>query len=101
MKSYASICSFEGNYARLEVEMHDVEESKTLTSREKEIRMIDVKLDAFPETLEEFYEGDIVIVEHDMEFVTKILSKDNEEKQRRVEMLKLIKKRMAMRNKKG
>lgn len=101
MKSYASICGFEGNYARLEVELHDIEESKTLSAREKETRMIDVSLDVFPNDDEEFYEGDIVIVEHDMEFVNKILSKDNKEKQRRIERLKLIKKRIAMRNKKG
>lgn len=92
MISRASICSFEGNYARLEVAMYDIYEIDSLNESRRETRMIDVSLDAFPTDDEEFYEGDIVVVEHDMEFVTQILYKDEVEKRRRTEEISSLKK---------
>ena len=90
MKSYASICSFDGNFARLEVEMYSIFDEKM--GNECETRIFDVSLDVFPADDEEFYEGDIVVVEHDMEYVTKILYKDEVEKIKRTERISSLKK---------
>lgn len=92
MKSYASICSFDGNFARLEVEMHSIFDEKMGNEKECETRIFDVSLDVFPADDEEFYEGDIVVVEHDMEYVTKILYKDEVEKVKRTERISSLKK---------
>ena len=92
MKSYASICSFDGNFARLEVEMHAIFDEKLENEKEHETRVFDVSLDVFPADDEEFYEGDIVVVEHDMEYVTKILYKDEVEKIKRTERISSLKK---------
>ena len=92
MISHASICSFEGKYVRLEVVMNDISENEFISDEEKEYRMFDVSLDIFPNDDEEFYEGDIIVVEHDMEHVTCVLYKDETEKRKRVEELENIKK---------
>ena len=92
MISHASICSFEGKYVRLEIAMFDIYESETLSDEEKEYRMFDVSLDVFPADDEAFYEGDIVVVEHDMEYVSHVLYKDETEKRRRTEELSELKK---------
>lgn len=90
MKSYASIEEFDGNYVRLEVEMMDIEDSNTTEFGERETRMLDVKLDKFPCDEEELGEGDIVVVEHDGEIISKIYGKDEEERQRRIDKINSI-----------
>ena len=92
MISHASICAFEGNYVRIEVVMNDISENEFISDEEKEYRMFDVSLDIFPNDDEEFYEGDIIVVEHDMEHVSSVLYKDETEKRKRVEELENIKK---------
>lgn len=92
MISHASICSFEGNNVRLEVVMHDICENEIVSEEEKEYRMFNVSLDVFPADDEEFFEGDIIVVEHDMEHVTCVLYKDETEKRKRVEELSTLKK---------
>lgn len=103
MISYATIDHFEGEYVVLEVEMHEIAESKTLSAREKETRIIDVKSDVFPSktkifpyTKMEFYEGDVILVEHDCEYVSKILKKDNAEKKRRIKRIRKLKEQLKL-----
>lgn len=92
MISHASICSFEGNYVRLEVVMNDISENEIVSDEEKEYRMFEVSLDVFPADEEEFYEGDIIVVEHDMNHVNKVLYKDETEKRKRIEEISELKK---------
>lgn len=94
MKSYASIDRIEGKYAVCEVEMIKIEESKP-TDFNKETRMMDVLLKEnwFRKIFNlktKLKEGDIIVVEHDGENITKICNTDNAEKQRRIEVLKAI-----------
>lgn len=90
MKSYASIEEFDRNYVRLEVEMMDVEDSNTNEFGEREIRMLDVDYEKFPWDEDDFGEGDIVVVEHDGEIISKIYGKDEEERQRRIDKINSI-----------
>lgn len=90
MKSYASIEEFDGNYVRLEVEMIDIEDCYATEFGERETRMLDVDFDKFPSDEDEFYEGDVVIVEHDGEIISKIYGKDEEERKRRIEKITSI-----------
>lgn len=88
MKSYASIDRIERKWAVCEVELLPIEESKTEDFAIKDTVMIDVLLAQFPSRLGRVNTGDILVVEHDGEIVTKIYYKDNEEKARRIELLK-------------
>ena len=94
MKSYASIDRIEGKYAVCEVEMIGIEESKP-TDFNKETKMMEflLKENWFSRILNlktKLKEGDIIVVEHDGEKITKICNTDNAEKQRRIEVLKAI-----------
>ena len=90
MKSYASIEEFDRNYVKLEVEMMDVEDSNTSEFGERETRMLDVDYEKFPWDEDDFGEGDIVVVEHDGEIISKIYGKDEEERQRRIDKINSI-----------
>lgn len=90
MKSYASIEEFDRNYVTLEVEMIDIEDCYTTEFGERETRMLDVDFDKFPWDEDEFYEGDVVVVEHDGEIISKIYGKDEEERKRRIEKITSI-----------
>ena len=90
MKSYAVIDRMEDGYAILEVELHDIEESKTLSASEKRTQIVHVGLNTFPKTDETFGEGDVVLVEHECGFVVSVYGKDEEEKQRRIERIRKI-----------
>ena len=90
MRSYASIDRIEGKIAVCEVELVEVQESKNIPIFKKQTEMMDVLVDKLSNKLGEVKEGDIIVVEHDEEDLIYIYSKDDEEKQRRVELLKQI-----------
>ncbi len=90
MKSYASIDRIEGKFAVCEVELIPVEESKPEDFATKETEMFDIPLQKIPTFIREVQEGDILVVEHDFEDVYFVYYKDEEEKARRLEILKSI-----------
>lgn len=90
MKSYASIDRIEGKFAVCEVELLPIEESKPEDFGAKDTEMLDILLQEIPEKLGKVQEGDVLVVEHDGENVTSVYYKDEEEKARRVELLKSI-----------
>lgn len=90
MKSYASVDRIEGKYTVLELELLDVEESKKESFRDKKTKMVDFLTDAIVTSVGNFDEGDIIVVEHENGDISSIYRKDNEEKQRRIEVLKSI-----------
>lgn len=93
MKCYASICSLEEKYAKLEVTMRDISESFDSGSTKVETQIIDASYAAFPMGDETFFEGDIVVVEYDS-FDIHVLYKDEAEKRRRVERIREIKRKL-------
>ena len=88
MKSYASVDRIEGICAVCEVELLPVEESKPEDFADKPCEMIDVSLQEIPIEIGEVKERDILVVEHNGKNVTHVYSKDEEEKARRVKLLK-------------
>ena len=88
MRSYASIDRIEGEFAVCEVEMIEVDSSKAEDYSEKETQMIDVSLEKIHSSVGDANEGDILIVEHNGEEVTEVYCKDEEEKQRRIAILR-------------
>ena len=90
MKSYASVDRIEGKYLVCEVELLTVEESKPENFATKDCEMMDISLQDIHANIGEVYEGDILVVEHDSESVTCVYCKDEEEKARRLEVLKSI-----------
>jgi len=90
MRSYASIDRIEGKYAVCEVELLPVEESKPEDFAIKDCEMMDVSLCKIPFYIRKVKEGDILVVEHNCENVTRIYRKDEKEKARRLEILKSI-----------
>lgn len=90
MKSYASIDRIEDKFAVCEVEILPIEESRTEDFAIKDTEMMDILLQEIPENIGKVQEGDVLVVEHDDENVTSVYYKDEEEKARRVELLKSI-----------
>lgn len=90
MKSYVSIDRIEGEYAVCEVELVDTETSKILSAREKDTEMVDIPMQGLVDCIGEVAEGDIIVVEQENGIVFVAYGKDEEEKQRRVELLKSI-----------
>lgn len=88
MLSYASIDRIEGNIAVCEVELVDIYETQNYDSVEKETEMIDIPLETINSLIGTVEEGDILIVEYDMDRVVWIYAKDNIEKIRREEIIK-------------
>lgn len=90
MKSYASIDRIEGKFAVCEVELIAVEQSRPEDFATKETEMLDILLQEIPESLGEIDEEDILVVEHDGKTISTVYSKDEEEKKRRVDLLRSI-----------
>ena len=90
MRSYAYIDRIEGKWAVCEVELLPVEESKPEDFAIKDCEMMDVSLRKIPFYIRKVKEGDILVVEHDGENVTRVYRKDEEEKARRSEILRGI-----------
>lgn len=93
MKSYASIDRIEGKYAVCEVELVDTINSKVLSSKYKETRMVDFSMNAITNCIGNIKEGDIIVVEQNDGIILVIYGKDEEEKQRRIDLLKSIMKK--------
>lgn len=87
MKSYASIDRIEGKFAVCEVEMIEIENSKTEDYCEKETKMMNILLEKITAKVGSVKEGDILVVEHNEEVVNEIYCKDEEEKQRRIAVI--------------
>ena len=93
MRSYASIDRIEGEYAVCEVELVDTTESKTLSSKDKETNMVDILVQVIIDSVGKFLEGDILVVEQKDGEILIVYENDEEEKQRRIELLKSIMKK--------
>lgn len=94
MKSYASVDRIEGEYTVLEVELLDTETSKITSFRDKETIIVDVLTETIKSVIEEFEEGDIIVLEHEDEIINTFYGKDENEKQRRIDILKAIMKQV-------
>ena len=90
MRSYASVDRIEGEYTVLEVELLDTETSRTTSFKDKETIMVDVLTETIKNVIEEFEEGDIIVLEHEDEIINTFYEKDDNEKQRRIDILKAI-----------
>ena len=88
MRCYASVDRIEGKYAVCEVEIYLLEESRRNGVEQTETVMSDIPLQEIPVDIGEVKEGDILIVEYDEKDVTAIYCKDEEEKVRRLKLLK-------------
>ena len=77
MLSYASIENIEENIAVCEVELVDIYETQNYDSVEKETEMIYIPLENINSLIGTVEEGDILIVEYDMDRVVWIYAKDN------------------------
>ena len=88
MKSYASIDRIEGKFAVCEVELISAEERSAEEYVPFDTEFMDVSLQEIFKYVGEVKEGDILVVEHDGQDVTFIYDKDNEEKARRLELLR-------------
>ena len=90
MKSYASIDRGEGKYTVLELELIDTQTSEMISFKDKETVMLDVLTDEIITSVGEISEGDILVIEHENGNLISIYNKDDEEKQRRIELLNTI-----------
>lgn len=88
MISYAARCQEENNIVTLDVEIVEPEVSKLLRPHQRDSTSMYVKLDELTEAVGETVEGDILIVEHDGVEVLHVFGKDDDEKQRRIEILR-------------
>ena len=88
MKSYASIDRIEEKFAVCEVEMIEIENSKPEDYSEKETKMMNVILEKITDKVGNVKESDILVVEHNGEEITEVYYKDEQEKQRRMAVLK-------------
>lgn len=91
MRCYASIDRIERNFAVFEVDLFllEDEECKLIGHEITDTVMVDIPLQEIPADIGEVGEGDILIVEYEKEEgVTTIYSKDEEEKARRLKLLK-------------
>ena len=92
MRVFSSVDRIEGKYAVCEVNVFILEDDE-LQLIEHEITdrpMVDVPLQEIPEEVGKVNEGDILVVEYDGEKITKVYSKDEEEKARRLKFLKEV-----------
>lgn len=90
MTSFASIDRIEGKNAVVEVELLPFEESKPEDFATKETTMMNILLERIPTDFGAVEEGDILLVEHDSENVIQVFYKDEEERTRRIELLRRI-----------
>ena len=88
MISYASIDRIVSDNVVIELEKNTLAESRVLTPQEKITVMVVVKKEMFNKDNETYEEGDIILVSHEAGFITEVLGKDEEEKQRRITLRK-------------
>ena len=92
MRCFASIDRIEGEYAVCEVSVFllEDEELQAIGHEMTDCPTADVHLHEIPEAVGAVKEGDILVVEYDGENVTKVYGKDDEEKARRLKLLKEV-----------
>lgn len=90
MKSYASVDRVEEEFVVCEVELLPIEKSNSKDFSAKDTIMCSIWKDEFLRCIDDVKEGDILIVEHDGKYVSYVYSKDEEEKQRRIEILQKL-----------
>lgn len=90
MKSYCSIESISQNYVRCELELIPVEESKAVAFAKKETEMIDIPAEMITAVIPTIEEGDIIVVIHNKAAVEQIDYRDDDEKKRRIDLIKRI-----------
>lgn len=90
MKSYASIDRIEGKFAVCEVSLFllEEEECELMGHEITDTVMADIPLQDIPVEIGKVKEGDILVVEYDGKNVTKVYCKDDDEKARRLKLLK-------------
>ena len=90
MRCYASVDRIVGKFAVCDINVFllEDEELKTIGHEMTDWPMVDVPLQEIPDEVGEVDEGDILVVEYDGKNVTKVYSKDDEEKARRLKLLK-------------
>ena len=92
MRCFASIDRIEGDFAVCEVDVFllEDEELQNIGHEITDCPMADVYLQKIQDEVGDVNEGDILVVEYDGENVTKVYSKDEEEKARRLKLLKEV-----------
>ena len=90
MRSYAVVDRIEGDYAVCELELISTTESNHEDFRSKETEMVDVPVSTITDVTGEVNESDVLVVEQDRGTITRICYMDNEEKERRIELIRLI-----------
>lgn len=88
MKSFASIDRIESKFAVCEVELISVEERSAEEYVPYDTEFMDVSLECIPISLGQVKDGDILVVEHDSKNISSIYYKDEQEKARRLELLR-------------
>lgn len=94
MKSYVSVGEKYEKYSSLELELLDITTSKITSFRDKETLMVEYPTDLIEKTIGKIQEGDILVVEQIDGKIVEVYSKDEEEKQRRIELLESIMKKI-------
>ena len=92
MISYASVDRIEEEFVACEVELIKIEESKPENFATKPTEMMDFPLEKIPYSIGTVIEGDIFVVEHNEENIVKIFYKEFQEKERRLEILRKMRK---------
>ena len=87
MKSFASVDRIEGEFAVLEVEIIEVEESDSVDYFDKDTEMMDFPVEKIIDAVGTVQEGDILVVEHDGNEIIEVLYQDKEEKNARTDIL--------------
>lgn len=90
MISYASIDRIEGNIAVCEVELVDIYESLKIDFDKKETITVDIPMYFIEALIGKVEEGDILIVDNKENGICWIYGKDNVEKQRRADLIKMF-----------
>ena len=92
MRCFASIDRIEGKFAVSEVNVFllEDEELQVIGHEMTDCPMADIPLQQIPDEIGEVNEGDILVVEYDGKNVTKVYCKDDEEKARRLKLLKEV-----------
>ena len=88
MKSYCSIECISKKYVRCELELIPVEESRTIAFAEKKTEMVEIPAEMISTVIPKIEEGDIIVVSHDRGSIENICYCDNEEKARRIALIK-------------
>ena len=88
MKSYASVDRIEGKYLVCEVELISVEDRNREEYIPYDTTSMDIPLQEIPTSMGNVRDGDILIIEHDGENMISICCKDENEKARRLELLR-------------